>query len=156
MDIEQLLSDARLPELTTDLCLRGDLVADYDLAVRQATASVVRDSLGAGRAEDDERVAGLREQIRQATITVRMRAVSRRRWDELMRSHPPRPDNDPDQRAGYNIEDFYFAAVRESIVDPSMTPSQFERLVDKLTESQYNGLIAVVNRLNVHGVSLPL
>ena len=157
-DINQLIADSRLPEKTMRLCLRGDLVADHEQLVREtAKAKPAADSLAGPAATDtDTRLEQLREQMRDATITIRMRALPRRRWQQLMDSHPAAAaDNEQQPTYGYDPEAFFAAVIPESIVEPQLTAEQWTKLADVLTESQYGELADLVNALNIRKVDIP-
>jgi hypothetical protein len=154
-DVDAWLNSARLPEKTHPLCLRGDLVADYENLKRRKAEVAKTDSLAGESAEIEEQLDRLREEMKTATVVVRMRAMPKRRWDELINAHKPREDNELDQAIGYDPDAFFNAAIPESIVEPKLTPAQWAKLSESLTEAQYNDLVSVVNDLNVRKVDIP-
>lgn len=161
MDIQQLLDSARLPEKDVPLCLRGDLLAEWDaasaaLAEAQRQAQV-EDSLDAGGPVPGlmERVEAIREQMAQSSVTFRLRAVSRRRWTALYAEHPPRDGDKTDALTGFNRDTFYDALTYECIVEPKITPQQWERLADNLSSAQFDTLAEAAWTVNRRDVDVP-
>jgi hypothetical protein len=159
IDIAKLLADARLPERTVDLCLRGDLQADFeDLTKQLAKAKEAsRTSLADGgeAAEITERIEALREQMRGATVTVRLRAMPRRDWAKMEAEHPPREGDRNDKARGVNNSTFNEAAVRACLVEPELGPGQFEALFDVVTDFQWWEVVNAVWQANRGAVDVP-
>ena len=164
MDVDALLDSARLPEVTVRLCLRLDLVARYEELTRQIVAGpgavVGAEGLAGAPAEGEEvavdELADLKAQMDAATLPVTLRAHDKRSWAQLMQDCPAEAGNEDHAKAGYNTEKFYAVAIRQAIVDPPMTGGQIDKLFAVLSDPQYELLCAGINRLNVHGVSVPL
>jgi hypothetical protein len=156
IDLDGLIGAARLPERTYQLCLRGDLQAAYEQAQRDAAAVGAKDSLAATEASAAVVLAGLREQMREATVTLTMRALPRRQWQELLHQHPARPDDHFDMLAQYNRDTFFPAAIKACIVDPSMSDGQWEQMQHVITDGQFGALHEIVVALNMRPVSIPL
>lgn len=89
-----------------------DLAAEYDAKVAEREASGVEVSLV---------------------------EVSNMEWEELSEAHPPREDDDLDERAGFNRPAFQRALVEASVVEPkvdlkTMSRANYMKLVNAVTE----------------------
>src|SRR5689334_2535642 len=115
-DISAALAAAKLPELSIPICLRGDLVAeiqelDRELNTLDRPSASLAD--GGRKRQVAERIEALRAEMTAASVVFRLRAITRRRWTELLKEHPPRPDVDADRVVGLNESTFYDALLRE-------------------------------------------
>src|SRR4051812_32715624 len=107
-----MLAEAKLPESTVMICLRGDLAADHEAAERdlvQAEKKGAESLAGAGVAEIVDRIEALEAEMREHTYEFRLRALPRADWRALCNSHPPRRGEDdeivePDRFVGINPE----------------------------------------------------
>lgn len=158
-DLAALLAAAKLPERTVDLCLRGDLQAEWE-----ALQTQLQD---AQRAEptslaDPAPAADLEEQIRQleetmsaSVLTLRLRALNRKEFQDLALKHPPREDHRLDKMYGLNIETFNAELVQASCVDPQLDEDQWRQLLGVLTPGQYKTLTDTCDVLNHSPVDVP-
>lgn len=158
---EQLLDQARLPEDTVEICLRGDLAATYGALQRQladiADPREGSESLSGNSAkrEIQEQLDAVGQQMRQATQTFTLRALSRRAHSELLAQHPPRPDDRHDMMVGYNRETLGYALARACLVDPVVSPAQWERLSDVLSPGEFSKLDLAASKLTFNEVNIP-
>lgn len=159
MDVHDAITAARLPERSVALCLRGDLVAEFEALDRRLEQLPGRgDALNSSAeylqvARDIETV---RQDMAAASVEFRLRALPRRRWNQLLLDHPPRVDSDTDKAVGINEATFYDALIAESIVDPSLSPGELTRLLDDvLTSAQYDEISRAAWTLNRKGVDVP-
>lgn len=139
-----ILRKSRLPEETVRLCLAPDLVAEYD--------ALASDSLGDPNAE---RRAELEQEIRDATLVMRLRAVGQRRYDEIVALHPPRSGDKEDREAGYNRTEFAVALIKACTVEPEFSEEDWEYARDNLTPAEWARLAAVAIKLNYYGGEIP-
>lgn len=162
-DFARLLADAKLPEKTVPVCLRGDLVADFEAADRELEQAQKKPSTslaGSGTATLLERLEALEAEMAEHTYTFRLRAMPRHAWRELMAAHPPRKGDDgelviEDRITGANRTTVFEPLVRASIVDPELTDAQFAELVGKLTDRQFEDLTTAAWDLNQGSVDIP-
>ena len=161
-NFKSMLAEAALPETTVQICLRGDLVAEHELAERELEKALVRavDSLaGNGAAEIAERIEGLEEQMREHTYDFRLRALRRPQWRALVEAHPPRRGEDneilPQDRMLVNSETFFDAMIRACLVDPDLSDEEWRQLNDALTDKQYDQLSDAAWALNRREVDVP-
>lgn len=163
-DVDAILTGARLPEETVRVCTRGDLLDRLRRLEQEAMQTRVRQAA-------DPRLAGstltteiedLRAQIEAATVEFRLRALPRRRWQELVVEHPPRKVNGkihPDDAAGVNNETFFPALIRACTVEPTLREETWQALLDPdselLNEQQYLRLARTAWDLNKQEPDLP-
>lgn len=169
MDLSSILDGAKRPERTVQLCLRGDLQAELEELERRLRDERGRHERSMGEmgaeVEIGEQIEALREQMREATVTFRLRALPARRtagsgeqmtWDELVKAHPPREGDQGDLVLGYNADTFFDALVVASVVDPQPSPEQWQRLLgDGLTSRQFDELAEAALTLNRRKVDVP-
>jgi hypothetical protein len=162
-DFKALLAGAKLPEQVVPLCLRGDLAAEVerlDAELAQLQKAPGTSLAGNGSGALVEQIEAVQEQMREHTYPVRMRALPRAEWQALRAAHPPRVDADgemllEDRMSGVDRSTFFEPAVRASIVDPELTDAEWTDLVGKLTDRQFEDLVAAVWTLNQGSVSVP-
>lgn len=167
-NFKTMLAEAKLPERTVPICLRGDLVADFEEAERLLVEANNNrgDSLDGGSELGSlaERVESLREQMREHFYTFRLRALPRRDWRALVAEHPPRrmdtADGDPevhedDRYIGVNAETFFDAIVRACLVDPELDEQEYTHLLAVLSDKQYESLTAAAWGVNRSDVDIP-
>lgn len=136
-DISEILASAKLPEDTVEICLRADLVAEHERLDRELQERLEQplQKLGGDprRAELAAQIVAIEEQMRESTITIRLRAIPKRRWRQLVMEHPPRLDEDgtriPADFRGVNSDTFYDPMIRASVVEPELTDEQWTHLL---------------------------
>jgi hypothetical protein len=162
-DFKKLLADAQLPERTVPVCLRGDLVAEWEDLERQL-ADLRR---GAGTGMEDgggaaiaERMEHLRTVMREHTYQFRLRALPKRQYRELKAQHPPRKTDsgeilDEDRFLDADLDGLSEPLLRACLVDPVLDDSDWADLMDKLTDRQYSDLVGTAIMVNRGGVDIP-
>lgn len=164
--IKDALKAAKLPERVVPVCLQLDLQDEFETAERELQEALQRprDSLAAGGVptELSERVKALEDQMRKASHDFRLRAHPRPKWKALLAEHQPRKDpesGDVDERdkyIGVNVETFFPALIRASIVEPELDDEDWALLVDeKLTDRQFDQLSDAAWALNRRDVDVP-
>lgn len=163
-DIHALLGEATRAERTVNLCLRGDLQAEWDeLRTRfdelgDAPASRMVD--GAQRRRLAQQMADVEERMRAATVPFRLRALPRREWQALTREHRYRTGPDgkvlPEDAMLVNSETFFEPLVRACVVEPELSDDEWTVLLeDKLTDRQFDVLAAAAWGINRKDVDVP-
>jgi hypothetical protein len=154
LDIAAVLANAKRPARTVELCLRGDLVADIEVATRDlAMANEAKDEEEVGRLTD--LVLEHKQAMAQSLITVRLQAMVRADWIQMLSEHPPRIGNDTDEVLGFNPDGLYPAMIRQSWGEPEMTPAQLEQLLDELNDGQFSELAEAAYSVNTRGAVVP-
>ncbi|MEU4399783.1 hypothetical protein [Micromonospora orduensis] len=166
MDVKELIRGARLPETTVSLCLRADLVAEYEQvqaerakAQEQASGSLA----GSGGAVQDldGQLEVRRREMAESTLTLTLRALSSHRYQQLLDEHPPRVTDgvlEPRDRLGFNADTFFLALARACVVAPALDSEDWEALVGDdgtLTDGQVSKLCNAAYALNRKDVDLP-
>jgi hypothetical protein len=153
-----LLKEGRLPERTVDICLRGDLVAEFemvDAALTEAMRRPVDSKEGSGTAELVQRIEAIQAEMKASTHTFRIRALDRAAFRELQNAHPPREGDGPDEQVGFDRSTFFTALLIDTTYDPVLTAEEWDELLGKLTERQYGDLTDAAWFSNRDAVSIP-
>lgn len=159
-ELATLLAAARLPERTVELCLRGDLQAEWEELQReleQAKRDAAPKSLSdpPPGLELEERISELEATMAGAVLTARLRAVNRKAFQDLALAHPPRPEDQRDKLYGFNIESFNAALIRACWVEPELGDAQWAQLLEVITPGQYRLLADTCEVLNHSPVDVP-
>lgn len=161
-NFKAMLAEAKLPEATVMICLRGDLAADHEAAERELEQAEKKsgDSLaGSGAGPIIERIEALEAEMTEHTYEFRLRALPRAEWRALCNEHPPRKGDDggvvDSDRIGVNADTFYDAIIRACLIDPELTDDEFEQLTGALTDRQYDDIAEAAWGLNRREVDVP-
>lgn len=163
-NFKAMLADARLPEREVPVCLRGDLAADHESAEAelQKAQKAGADSLaGSGVGDLADRIEALEAEMAEHTYPFRLRALPKPKFRALVAEHPPRQTegdeaHEADDRMGFNVETFYPALIRASVIDPELDDAEWAELLDeKLTDSQFSNLGLAALLLNTGEISVP-
>lgn len=166
-----MLAEAQLPEKVVQICLRGDLAADFeqlenDLSDAQKVAEQVN-SLSGGEtaAQIAEQMEALRIEMQEHTYPFRCRALPKRAFRALVADHPPRSVagtgdevkvHDDDRGFGVNVTTFFDALIRACVVDPELDAADWKLLLDeKLTDNQFDTLAVTCWYVNRSDVDIP-
>lgn len=154
------IAAAKLPERTVELCLRGDLQAqfeDLERDLRTAQESSPADGRIVGNPEANrlaEEIELLRIEMSEAVEVFRLRALPRGRYTALMADHPPVGDDQ--EKLGYNPDTFFPDVVLRSIVEPSDIDAEaWDAFLEKITDHQFNEMVTAVQILNYRKVNVP-
>jgi hypothetical protein len=161
--IDDVFADARLPTRSVPLCLRGDLIAewqDLDRRFKQAEQAADEDTLASKNSAEaielSKQMEDLEEQMRAATRTFRLQGLPGSEWRDLLNAHPPREGDEKDAQVEFNRKTFGVAALAACCVMPKMTVAQAEKLIDgPLTDGQWNTLFAQVYQMHTGTVDVP-
>lgn len=143
------LKKATRPTKEESVCFDASLIEEYN-RIKEAGR---RDRLSSGV---ETELAALQSKIDEVTVKFTLQALDRRRWDALVREHPPRPDNKDDNALGYNPESFYGALIRESIIAPDIDDDEWAQIDEVLTLAQWNRLAIAAQSLNLAESPIPL
>ena len=162
VDVDALLAGAKLPERTVDVCLRGDLHARFQ-ELDAELGNVMLDSTFTLTGADNSRVTEIHEEIRAiqeemraATLTLHVRAISKARFDQIVLDYPVGDkDGDADRAAGFDQDAVNAALIRACVFDPELTDERWARLSEAMTTHQYREVMEAVNMLNFNPVDVP-
>lgn len=163
---QEKIANAKLPELTVPICLRGDLVAEIEQADRELVNAGASPSTGmedgARLRELAERIEALRDEMRQddANHTFVLRALPGNVYRALKAQHPPRLDEDGDVVAsdrvlGANIDTLAEPLLRACCIDPVLDDATWKSVEPILTDGQYDQLANAALRVNQGLVTVP-
>lgn len=150
-DFDRLLDEADLPEAEVVLCLKGSLRTRWEQAereLRRLQAEVAaRVKAGADMLTDHGDVEDAAQAVRDAedamqaaSVTFRLRGLSHVAFNELVLAHPPRPGSRVDEQRGWDASTFLPELVRRAVVEPELTESRWNRLVQTATDRQVDQL----------------
>lgn len=143
---------AKRAESTYDVCMRGDLNADWQAADRALRRAI--DERRSSDSKEDagldalvERVRALEAQMLEHTETWRLQAMPKYKFRALVDAHPPRrgEDDEPidvDRSLGLNRDTFFPALIRASVVDPTGLDDEDWRWLLGDTDSERERLVA--------------
>lgn len=162
-NFKAMLADAKRPERTVEVCMRGDLAAEHeqlerDLELAQKTAA--NDKEGGGIAALLDRIDTVETQMREHSYTFRLRALPRHEFRALVHAHPPRETDGvrlpEDAAIGINRDTFFPVIIRVAVIDPELDDAEWTDLLDdKLTDHQFQELAWVAWQLNDGEVGIP-
>lgn len=161
------LKQARLPERSEPICLRGDLVADFEAAERdlKRVQESTTDSLEDGIGPIVDRIEALRAEMLEHTEDFRLRALPKPRFRALIAEHPPRRTQGEDgsegeldagdANLGLDRSTFFEALIRASIVSPDLDDDDWAALMEVLTDRQFGDLSDTAWFLNRGEIDVP-
>lgn len=161
-NFKQKLKAARLPERSIQVCLRGDLAADFEAAERELRSAQESKSTGLedGIGPIIDRLDALRDEMREHSEEFRLRAMPQPKFRALMAEHPPRRDEEgtldaADASLGFNRETFFDSLLKLSVVSPELDDDDWTALLDVLVDRQYQDLVDAAWYVNRSEVSVP-
>lgn len=147
----EILNAAKRAEKTVRLCLRGDLVAEFEALEAQLADLTMGVGWGNGddaTAEVAERLTEIRAEMLGDTVTFTFRALKRLAWDELNAKHTG-------ENGLLNIDAFLPELVAASLVDPVMTAADLDELYDVINDGQRIALGNAAWSANTEDVAVP-
>jgi hypothetical protein len=160
IDLDSALADAKRPERTVSICLRGDLVAQIEDLERQLHDAMhdkpANDSLAGNQTARElaQQIEAVRDQMRDATVVLRLRGLSNPEWHKLVAAHEPRDRNVGDKTFGYNVETFFPALIKACLED-RVSDEQWTRLQDTLSAGQFDQLATAALAVSRRQVDIP-
>lgn len=146
--IRELVQNAKRGERVVPLNLRGDIQLEIeglekDLIKLRETDEGLK-SLG-GNPEARvlaERINALIAEAQDSTIDVLLRALPRKAWADLVAKHPSKDDGKEFDMSIYND------AVPACWVEPELDDETRDKLLDEITQGQWDQLVETVAWLN--------
>lgn len=147
MDITAILAQATPAERTIRICLRGDLVAQWEATAEKLVQAVNRQNsagaslAGSGAAALSQELETLQERMEPFTVPFRARGLSSPEYDALVAAHPPRkgPDGnvlDDDVANDVDMSAFPASLIRAAVFDPELSPEQWDLLINGLPATE--------------------
>lgn len=158
-NFKTMLAEAKRPEHTVEVCLRGDLVAQHEqleVALEQAQKNRTDSLDGDGVGELVDAIQDLEARMHDNTYPFVFRALPKPAYRALVAAHPPREDDKRDGSMMFNVDTFYPAAIRACVIDPVLDDAEWTDLLDeKLSDRQFTELGLAVLAVNIGEVSVP-
>src|SRR5690606_19102272 len=148
----------RAVELCLDLEKRAEWERlEADLRAMRKDPSVDQRMAGGPIPETAAKIAALEAEMRAATVTFTLTALSHREWDRFKTEHPPRKDDEGDKHLGFNEETIFDDVVPASIVSVTgpdgavieWSADKWSPLADEMTNAQYADFKQAAFELNV-------
>lgn len=148
LSIDDILASARRVERVATICLRADLVAEYEDALAELAGLVndkgelvvdpeatVGEKSAAARAQElDSHIGGLRTQMREAAWSVRFRAMDSDAWSVFTKQYLPKGDD-------ADVTDFENRLVAAVAIEPTLTIRDVAKLRKALAPAQITKLV---------------
>lgn len=152
----EILASAKRRETSVRLCLRGDLVAEFEALDAELTDLTVTGQWKTDepRAEAEAlaaRIDALRAEMEQDTIVFRFRSLPRLEWEALVEAHPGRDAKDEP----FNWSTFPLALIAACAFDPEMNATEASDLLDLLNEGQRIKLFDACYTVNQESTAIP-
>lgn len=155
IDIRTMLQQRERPQMVVPICLRGDLTSEIyrlDAELAELGKREFNDAR-LGQMSDAQKLArrieDLRAEAKEFSVNVKVRALERGQWSDLVAKHPPK-----DRGLDFDVS-IYDDAVPLCIVEPEMDPDTMGKFLDGLTQGQWDDLAGAVHSMNVGDGSIP-
>lgn len=160
--LDELIDQAQLPRRAVTVCVRGDLVAEFQRLEDQLAEhneKKVTDKRLTGSPEGRkiaEQMETLRTKMRDASIELTVEAFPGTEWRSMKAEHPLPDEPAPqDLVVRANAQTLFNDAVPKSIVEPDLTDEQWDKLNRKLPDGEFQRLVDAVYELNEGSVAVP-
>ncbi len=161
LSFSEKLAQAKPVEDTVDICLAGELVAEYN-ALQQQLAATSDAPPGSGSLAGNSAKRDLQQQLeavaaamRRRTQTFRLRALGDTAYSKFLAGHPPRPEDRRDMLCGYNRETMGPALIRACVIEPKVTDAQWDELGVVVSPGEWSKLDKLATSLNFSEISIP-
>lgn len=154
----------RAKEVTTELCMRPDLLEAHEAASEELARSRVDDA-GAGRLANGgtsaktkklaEKVRAIENEIAESVIVFKLRAMPQDKWRALCDNHPPRKGDEMDFYVGYNREAVADEGVRKCLYDPVFDDASWAEFISVVNPGEWAELRTAFNLANRAVVNAP-
>lgn len=162
-DIKAILKQAKRPSTTVEVCLRGDLAAEYEQHERDLAKLPKAGGKLSGdpeRARITAELDRLRSEMAEGTVTFTVRALPPADFQQLVDAHPPRRRGEEadqgDADSGFDRSALYRPLIQACVVEPTLDAEDWELLfTEALTQGQFLNLGLAALRVNAGGVDIP-
>lgn len=158
LNIDEVISRAKLPEKTVSLCLRGDLQAEWEDLERQLKAeqeNTADESLGGNPKvrELADRMAALGKEMAESEVVFRFRGLGAKVYSDLMLKH--KAEEGVETPDGVDWNTWPTALIAACATDPVMTLKQAEELAETVSNRQWDDLYMAAIATNRDAISVP-
>lgn len=114
--------------------------------------------------EQAKKIQNIETMMDESTVCVKLRALKRAKYAEVVANHPPREDNDVDNAFGVNTDTFGDELVPLSIVEAwnkatnekvDFTGDDWAEEADEFTDAQYNEFAMAALNINRGATAIP-
>lgn len=151
LDVKKLIAQAKRPELSVTVNLRGDLIAQIQQLEQELLEMQQRSMQRLADHPDAVKIAhqihNLEEQADESKVTLRFIALPGPEWRKALAKHPPSAE----QKQGGYIADSNAVVedvLLESLVDPDLDQADVDALLGVLTEGQWQEIVGTIFNLN--------
>lgn len=145
----------RLDEDWTEICLRPDLVAEYEelsdkLEQAQFKPGPKRNADGTTRESKAlaKQVEAVRAQIGESAVKFVFRGLARDKFRALCDEHPPNRKDQMDMVVGYDRAALGDSLVHASLVEPAFDADSWKTLLDSISIGEWNELRRCAEKVN--------
>ena len=160
------------PTAVVDLVTNLELLADHQAAREELgrlnRLTTAQERLNSPYSADMRAVAAkildIEKKMDESTVCVKLKALKRAEFAELIAAHPPREDNDVDSHFGFNTDTFADAAIPKSIVGAQrklsgkkvdFTGDDWAEVSEELSDAQYADFTSALIGINRQATSVP-
>lgn len=159
-DVKKLIRAAKRAVRRVPVCLRADLVDEYETLEAQLNKAkaAAEDSLGGDPrvAELTARLEELRAEMGEATVEFVIRALPEKQFTKVLTEHPPREGDKRDAVMGWNIDDVVEQLIRRGTEEPNLDDEDWQILLEEtLNRATYAQLTNAAWSVNDKDVSVP-
>jgi hypothetical protein len=158
-DIDTIIDTVTPAEATTEICIRGDLLAKADDLHRALDEHAEWEPSHLSgpdpRAPLREQLKQLHDEMRASTVRFRFRTLNDKEASDLLAKHPSPKDDKGLERYDWDPQTYPAALVAACALEPVMSEEQAGRLFDRLNLTQRNELFGTAWRANNREVDIP-
>lgn len=154
-DISELLEQASPRETTVKVCLAGDVAGELEALQQELGELGEWQPTSLGQVNPayglQERLEAARQRVRENSVEFRFRALGHRAYSNLLAAHPaPGGSKEP-----YDAGTFLPAVLAACCVEPSLTPTQVDRLLDVVNDGTARILFQTALAVNEEPSPIP-
>lgn len=157
VDLRTRLQNAKPPQRSVRICLRGDLIGriedlDEQIYNLDQERKAVGDDRLSGNATAVKLAAELkkvREEAEAESVVFTFHALPKGQYADLKAKSPGKDGKEVDHSA------LFAKVIPLSIIEPEVDSETLDKFLDGLTEGQYDSIVSAVHFLNEGGGDLP-
>jgi hypothetical protein len=155
-DFADIRKRATLPTRTVSLCLAGELAEELVGLEQQFLQLGPAENLADSRKRElADEITAKREEMRDASVDFRLRALPAREWSKLWAHYPVKEEKEDGDAFEERAWPFYAEVVSRVCVDPQMSVEQVGELCDLIHSKAYNDLANACLALNSREIDIP-
>ncbi len=159
MSIRDIINEIKPAMSQASICLRGDLLVQYDDLTAQLEQYDGWEPESLSDADPRrplrEALKALRDEMQAATVKFTFKTIGDKAASDLLSKHPSPKDEEGNEKYAWNPQTYPAALVAACAVDPSMSEAEAGELFDQLNLAQRNDLFGAALRANQREVDIP-